>query len=42
MVAILKIPNDGYHNINFEFSVMAIFFLMDAIAKAGDMSTHLV
>ena len=29
--------------INFEFSVVAILiFLMEAIAKSGDMSTHLV
>ena len=29
--------------INFEFSVVAIFiFLMEAITKSGDMSTHLV
>ena len=29
--------------INFEFSVVAIFmFLIEAITKSGDMSTHLV
>ena len=29
--------------INFEFSVVAIFiFLMEAITKSGDMSTHLI